>query len=324
MSLGFGIIGAGWIGERYKPAIDAHTGLTLIGASGNPSASGRERLRETCERWKCEAFDSIDSMVNDDRIDVVGVFSPTGVHFDQVMQCLEAGKHVLVEKPVALDVKEIEAIDRKATERGLLVFPGHNFVYRPVVRKAKEIVDSGALGTVSYASFRSMHFIPEEHATGWRRSFELSGGGAMIDSGTHLVYQSLYLLGEPVDFCSFSSRMHYREMDGEDTCVITAQYPSGAIATISQVWSAADPSAGEIRIVGDQGVLLISDVLTLNGEVVETDSGYERSFHHTVSALVEAVTGDGAPLSTLDDAAKTLGIIQRSYEMSPIDRAVRS
>jgi predicted dehydrogenase len=318
MSIGFGIIGAGWIGDRYVAALEATPGIDLIGAAGNPSAAGQERLRTKCAQWGCQPYASLDALLDDDRIEAVGVFSPTSLHYEQTMRCLDAGKHVLVEKPVSLDVEEITRLAQAAAERNRVVFPGHNFVYRPVIRKAKEIIDSGVLGTISYGSFRSMHFIPPEHAAGWRKDFSFSGGGAMIDSGTHLVYQSLFLLGVPAEFHAFSSQMHYTQMDGEDTCVITAQYPDGAIATIAQVWSAADGTAGEIRIAGDKGVLLVADKLYLNGEPLESDSGYDQSFQHTVSAFLDSVRGTSEPLSTLADAATTLEIIQQAYATSPM------
>ena len=321
--LGLGIIGAGWIADWYYTAYQKlTTAFTLIGAVGNPTPAGKERLVKKCALWNCKSYDSLDSLLADPAIEVVAILSPTNLHFVQARAALLAGKHVLVEKPVCLSVAEDVELRKLADEKELTLFPGHNFVYRPVVRRAKEVLESGALGTISYASFRACHFIPDDHASGWRKHFAFSGGGAMMDSGTHLVYQSLYLLGAPASLSCFLSKKHYLAMEGEDTCAIQVQYPDGCVGSIFQSWSANDPEAGEIRIQGDKGVLVITDALYVNGEKLEEDSSYESSFFHTLSAFREAVAGESKPLSDSKSAATTLKLIQEAYQSAREQKVV--
>lgn len=309
------IVGAGWISDFYHQAYERlRDSFTLAGCVGNPSPEGRARLTKTCDAWGVKAYSSFGEMLNDPSVDCVGIMSPTTKHFAQAKAALEAGKHVLVEKPVALVPAELDELKAVAEKAGKVIFPGHNFVYRPVVRKAKEIIDSGALGTISYGSFRAAHFIPPEHAAGWRSKLEFSGGGAMMDSGTHLVYQSLYLLGKPKWLSGFSASKHYTSMQGEDVCQISLQYPDGKIGQIFQSWASADDTAGEIRIEGDKGVLVITDALRLNGKVVDDDSSYQNSFFHTLKAFGEAIDGRGSPLSDVVMAKETLLLIGMAYE----------
>ncbi len=314
MSINLAISGAGWISDWYYKAYQKLTeDFELKGCCGNPSPEGIKRLSDKCSSWGVRSFTSFNEVVNDPDIDAVAVFSPTSLHYDQAMQAMEKGKHVLVEKPVALDSSELKKLENSARANGVVLFPGHNFVYRPVIRKAKEIIESGVLGKISYASFRACHFIPPEHAAGWRKDFSKAGGGAMMDSGTHLVYQMFYLMGSPDYLSCFSATNHYTQMDGEDTCLISLEFPGGAMGQVFQSWSSADGSAGEIRVQGDKGNLLLTDVLSLNGEVVETDSGYEESFYHTLKAFGDAVTAGTAPLSPVSEAEKTLRLIQEAY-----------
>ena len=310
-----GISGAGWIADFYrKQLLELEDRFQLKGCSGNTTDKGRERLRAKCGEWDVKAYASFDEMLLDSQIDCVGIMSPTYLHFDQVSRALKAGKHVLVEKPVTLDLQEMKELAELAESSGKILFPGHNFVYRPVVRKAKEIIDRGDLGTVSYASFRSAHFIPEDHAAGWRKDMKLSGGGAMMDSGTHLVYQFLYLMGQPEWLSCFKASKNYSTMDGEDTCQISLQSEDGRVAQIFQSWSCQDDSCGEIRIQGTKGVLLITDKLTFNGEVIEKDSTYEKSFYHTLNAFADAIENNSPPLSDIKAAEKTLQIIKTAYK----------
>jgi predicted dehydrogenase len=321
--VGLGIIGAGWIADWYYKAYQKlSSDITLVGALGNPTPAGKERLAKKCALWNCKAYDSLEALLADPAIEAVAIFTPTNLHYEQARSALLAGKHVLVEKPVTLSASEDHELNKLAKERNLVLFPGHNFVYRPVVRKAKEVVESGVLGTISYASFRACHFIPEDHATGWRKHFAFSGGGAMMDSGTHLVYQSLYLLGVPTSLNCFLSKQHYLGMDGEDTCLITLQYPDGCVGSIFQSWSANDPQAGEIRIQGDKGVLTITDALYVNGEKLEEDSSYESSFFHTLSTFREAIAGESKPLSDSESAATTLLLIQEAYRSAREQKVV--
>ncbi len=307
-------VGAGWIADFYKAAQERLTErVELAGCCGNPSAAGAERLKAKCAQWGCPSIPSFEDVLRDPSIDCVAVLSPTSLHPAQAIAALRAGKHVLVEKPVALNASDLTAIGDAAAAAGKVAFPGHNFVYRPVVRKAKELIDSGSLGTISYASFRAVHFIPPEHAAGWRKGFAASGGGAMMDSGTHLVYQSLYLLGQPEFLSCFLSKKHYLQMDGEDTCQISLRYPDGAIGQIFQSWSSSDPGAGEIRIEGDKGVLTITDGLYHDGVKVEADHSYQDSFYHTLAAFLDALDGSGAVLSDIESAASTLAVIQKAY-----------
>ncbi len=309
------IVGAGWISDFYFQAYERlRDSFTLAGCVGNPSPEGQARLKKRCDGWGVAAYASFEDMLGDPSVDCVGILSPTTQHFAQAKAALAAGKNVLVEKPVALVPGELDELSAVAAKAGKVIFPGHNFVYRPVVRKAKEIIDSGALGTISYGSFRAAHFIPPEHAAGWRSKFEYSGGGAMMDSGTHLVYQSLYLLGKPQWLGGFSASKHYTSMQGEDVCQISLQYPDGKIGQIFQSWASADDTAGEIRIEGDKGVLVITDALRLNGSVIEDDSSYQSSFYHTLKSFGEAVDGAGAILSNVDMAKETLLLIEAAYE----------
>ena len=314
--LGLAIAGAGWIADFYYGAYQKLSDrFELLGCSGNPSESGQKRLGDKCRQWKTKAYSSFEEVLNDPDIACIGIMSPTSFHFEQTRKALNAGKHVLVEKPVSLDLKELEELETLSRRKGLVVFPGHNFVYRPVITEAKKIIDSGALGTISYASLRAVHFIPEDHATGWRKDQSLSGGGAMMDSGTHLVYQLLHLLGKPQWLSCFMGSYHYTGMDAEDTCQISLQYPDGPVAQVFQSWSAADASAGEIRIEGDQGSILIGgDGLRLDGELVETDAAYDQSFFHTLTAFHESALTGKPPVSDLRNAWETLNIIQSAYK----------
>jgi len=316
-----GYVGTGWIADWHFNAMKRCETVEVVGACEHPDA--REKLHSICKQWDIKPYESFEEMLADTSLDAVALFSPTHLHLQQALQALEAGKHLLVEKPIAFEIDQIEQIEKAAEKAGKIVFPSHNFVYRPVVTKAKEIIDSGALGTISYASFRAVHFIPEDASSGWRRFLKFSGGGAMLDSGTHLVYQSLYLVGTPEKISSFKANKHYTAIEAEDVCQISLMYKDGTIGQILQSWAADDEGSGEIRIQGNKGTILISDALYHNGEKIEDDAAYPDSFYHTACAFADAVLNNKAPISSVKDAKRTLDIIQKAYRAAEEDKIVQ-
>ncbi|MCK4543432.1 MAG: Gfo/Idh/MocA family oxidoreductase [Spirochaetales bacterium] len=307
-------IGTGWISDWYHKALSRCNTFEIVGAAGNPSPEGREHHRKKCNAWNIKAYTSMEQILQDQEVDAVAILSPTHLHYEQTMAALGAGKHVLVEKPVSLSREEIDILEAESKKTGLLIFPGHNFVYRPVIWRAKSIIKSGKLGVISYASFRSVKLLDKSISEGWRKSRKLAGGGAMMDSGTHLVYQSLFLLGKPQKLSSFIARKHCTQMDCEDICQISVCYPDGLIGQITQSWASADSESSEIRIQGDKGSIVISDSLYLNGKEIEKDASYGDSFYHTICAFAEAIKSSVDPLSTLADAGTTLEIVYKAYE----------
>jgi len=143
----------------------------------------------------------------------------------------------------------------------------------------------------------------------------MSAGGALMDSGHHLVYQSLYLLGMPRALQAFTTRRVLLGMECEDTAQVTLTYPDGSLGFILQSWAS---SHGEgingIRVLGERGSLVISDALYLDGEKLDSDTSYGDSFAHQARAFVDYVLRDRAPRSDLGDARNTLRIIQAAYE----------
>lgn len=104
-----------------------------------------------------ETHTSFEIFLSDDELDAVVVAVPVRFHFDLARRSLEAGKHVFIEKPMAASVEECEKLIQLANEKGLTLMVGHTFLYSPVIRKIKEIVDSGEIGRIQYISCRRLN-----------------------------------------------------------------------------------------------------------------------------------------------------------------------
>jgi len=319
-----GMVGAGFIADWHHSAFASLPDAELAGLChhdllGDEAqiAAGQAMLKKKCSEWGTVAYPSFDAMIADPSLDALIIGSINPYHFDQIMAGLKAGKHLLVEKPVVTDLEELNKVRELSRSTGRIVFPAHNFVYRGAVRQAKSLLSSGALGQLVYSSFVSSHLIPEAHAKGWRSQRRLSKGGALMDSGHHLVYQMIHLLGMPSALQAFCSKLALKNMECEDTAQVSVQFADGSLGCVMQSWaSGMGEGISAIRILGDKGNLIISDALYVNGEKLNDDVQYGDSFVRQARAFVDSIRDGIPPLSTLDDVRNTLRFTFAAYESS--------
>ncbi len=160
-----------------------------IAAAMDPDA---ERRAQAGEEFGCAVFDDYDAMLGADGVDAVIVASPSHLHVEHTLAALEAGKHVIVEKPFALGVDDAERMIEAAKARGLIIAPFQNRRYEPHYRKVAEIIASGALGEVLQIRMCWHRF---GRRWDWQ-AMRKFGGGALFNNGTHLLDQAMALLGD--------------------------------------------------------------------------------------------------------------------------------
>jgi len=324
-----GMVGLGFITDWHYKGFSTLDNVEFVGISrdfyGTPEQiiKKKEQLVQKCKELNVKAYESFDEMVTDPSLDALIIGSINPYHYDQIIKALNAGKHLLVEKPVVTNIDQIAAIEKLSKEKDLVVFPAHNFAYRGAVTKAKEILESGKLGKIIHSSFVVTHTISKAHSTGWRGKKELGTGGTLIDSGHHLVYQTLYLLGMPKLIQAFKSKLVLTNMDCEDVAQINMQYSDGSVCCLMQSWASnyVDGING-IRILGEKGNLIITDALYHSGEKLSTDVDYESSFANQAKAFVKAVRDGTPPVSTLEDVRNTLRITFGAYESAEQNKVI--
>lgn len=319
--LRIGMVGMGFIADWHYDGFQANPKAEIVGMTRNyygddqQQTEQKSRLKAKCQEWDIQAYENFDEMVGSPDIDAMIIGSINPYHYEQIKRGIENGKHMLVEKPVVTDFDQLDDIENLIKEKNVKIFPAHNFVYRGAVQQAKELIDAGKLGQIIHASFIITHTIGEDHATGWRAVEELGKGGTLIDSGHHLIYQTLYLLGKPEKIQGFTSKMVLKNMDCEDTAQVNMKYPDGSMAVVMQSWTSdhADGING-IRIFGTEGSLVITDGLYFEGKKMSTDVEYPDSFENQAQAFTDYIIDDVPPLSSLEDVRNTLKITYGTYE----------
>lgn len=189
-------------------------------------------------------------LIEDPEIEAIAIATPVSTHFPLAKACLEGGKHVLVEKPLAGSIAEAEELNRVAEKNGLVLFAGHTFVYNAAVEKMKSLVEAGELGEVFYVSSTRVNLglFQEDINVIW-------------DLAPHDISILNYILGrEPVTVSTFARS--YIRPGIEDVAFVVLQYPRGVVAHIHVSW--LDPcKIRRTTLVGSKKMLVYDDTSTL-------------------------------------------------------------
>ena len=199
-------------------------------------------------------------MLADPSVDAVSIATPPRTHFPLVRQALEAGKHVLVEKPLATNSVDAEALVDLAERKGLVLMPGHTFLYSPAVNKVRELIDSGELGELYFITSSRMNlgiYQPD---------------GVVNDLAPHDLSILLYWLQQPVSIVSASGSTVFQ--DGvPETAFLTLCFEQGLTANVQLSWLAPHKVRQTI-VVGSKRMVVYDDAAT-DGAVRIYDRGFD-------------------------------------------------
>lgn len=304
--IGVGFIGAGDIFTYHALGIKECTGVRPTGLFD----ISPERAKAMTKQFGLEEFKSAEELVSDPRIDAVLVLTPLETHFPNVKLALEAGKHVLVEKPVGASISEIEEMKRLADGKSLICMPGHNNIYHPAVEEMKRLIEQGELGQLSavYILYNIHH--PEEVATKYP--------GVIRQVGTHHAYTLLYLAGLPQSVQAMKQVQHYQQYDQEDIFMANLRMQNGSLAHLEVNFAAddhsSDPWSLYLKVIGTEGSARFSHndwVVNRKGIVhSHTYVAYPQTIKNEDTHFIACVRGEKQPLSTLDDAITAQKIIE--------------
>jgi predicted dehydrogenase len=240
----------------------------------NVSASSAMRLAALCERdaRRADAFrarmpgvtieSDFDQLLLDPSVDAVVVATPPNTHYALCKRALQAGKHVLVEKPLAKTSAQARELIELAAQRGLVIMPGHTFLYSPAVNKVRDLIDHDAVGEVYFVTSSRMNLGKYQQ------------DGVVCDLAPHDLSILLHWLGRPIVQVSASARNIFQEHVAE-TAFITLTFEGGTTANVQVSWL-APRKMRQMLIVGSRRMISYDD--TLSDEPVRLyDRGMEFS-----------------------------------------------
>jgi predicted dehydrogenase len=304
--LGLAFVGAGVVAELYSKAIERGVSGQFTGVF-DPDMARAQRMGR---RLAGAAFSSLDALLADAATEAVVVMSPNATHADIARRCLKAGKHVLIEKPVAQTTAEIDELIDLARSADRVCMPAHNYIYNPSLERAKRLIGEGRLGKI--ASLWILYNIHHDEAIAARY------GGVLREVAIHHAYSLIYLLGRPKRVLAAQSRVRCPTQLHEDQVMIVCEMADGVLANLWTSFAAddrtSDPWTVVYKVLGTQGGLNF----TWSDAAFEDAGGpawgvpnYVDSFWNELTFFLDqAISLRIEPPSTLKDARDALLIVE--------------
>ncbi len=225
-----GVIGVGSFGEKRALAVKScRKGNLIAVADANPG-----RAKDVAKKLNVQGFD-VEAMLSSKDIDAVIVCVPNKYHMPVAVSALKAGKHVLCEKPLARNAEEARKMVEAAKAAGKFLKTGSNHRYFSSVTKAYEIIKSGLISDVISLNGRIGNS-GERLKNSWFWDKEMSGGGAMLDCGCHLLDIARWFMGDFTEASGMITNLYWKECKGEDTATGVFLTKDGKMATINSSW----------------------------------------------------------------------------------------
>jgi predicted dehydrogenase len=258
--IGFGNVAA----KGHLPGWQSRNDVRIVAATDAVSAR-REAFLEACRdgQW----YDNVGDLLAGETLDFVDICAPPGSHATLIKRALDAGLHVLCEKPLVTQVGDAEIVAATAATAGRIVHTVHNWLKAPVCLKISALIAEGAIGAVRSVSWQTLRTQPAVASTSggdknWRVDPAMAGGGILFDHGWHALYCVAHWAGAPLGVAALLETRRFHEWPLEDTATLDLDLPLGQ-GHIFLTWTASERSnhieiegeLGDITVVGDKVVL---------------------------------------------------------------------
>jgi len=315
----FAIVGAGVIGEAHAKALDTLEGSELVAV-----ADVVPELAKTMAASRgADATDELERVLTRDDIDAVSVCTPSGLHADIAVAALEAGKHVMIEKPIDVTLAAADRIIEAEKRSGRVATVVSQRRFQPPFAFLHKEIEAGRLGRVTSGIAESPFWRSQSYydSGGWRGTWKLDGGGALMNQGIHVLDLLVWMLGEPVEVSAYAATLAHERIEVEDTVAGTIRFSSGAIGTIAATTAANPGRTVRLTVNGDAGSAIVDaeriEYLATTdretGEVpkLRTDPpGHGAQY----ADFIEAIQDGRPPAITTADGRRALALIVAIYE----------
>lgn len=322
----FAIYGCGMIANIHARALKKTPNVILVGAGDIKT----EAAESFCEKYNIRLFETLEEILSSAEIDAVCICTPSGAHAELAKRALFAGKHVVLEKPMATSTADCDEIIEACRKTGKRLTVISQLRTAEGVRRAKEIVDSGVLGKPVLCDLYMKYWRDEEYFSGsWKGTKKMDGGGALMNQGIHGIDLLQYIAG-PIKEIKSITRTLVHDIEVEDTAVAVAEFESGAIGVIEAATSAYPGFDRRIEINASRGTLVLREdkIETLiiegrdavsavleNSKTASDPAGVDIEGHiNQLTNFVGTLNGEAELLVDEHEGKKAVEIIERIYK----------
>ena len=323
-TLSVGVIGAGGIAQSHIGAIEENDNIRLVAVMDVDS----ERAEAVANRYSAKAYTTLEPLLDNPAVEAVHVCTPHNLHADQVVAAAQAGKHVIVEKPMALTLADCDRMIAACEEAGKILMVGQVMRYYPVNRKIKQVIADGEIGNVGHlVRRRYSYFHPAPSGSGgrhWYLDLEIGGNCVLYCFGPHEYDILHWYLDSPVTQVyaqGTESTELYRGQKDSYTAMLT--HANGAVSVLSQS-VVCHSGAHDQYIVGSKGSMMLSgNTLLVNGKAVEvegtTGAGMSNQIREFATCCLEGTEPDASGQSVRHSMAIIEAVKQGAEQNTPVD-----
>lgn len=315
----FGIIGCGRIAQSHLQALATLPEARLALAVESRKAAGDA----VAEEFKCALYGDYADPAIPGQVDAVIICTPPNLHHAIARHFLERGVHVLCEKPLTIGSEDASDLVRLSRERDLLLMMASKFRYVDDIIKTKAIIESGILGRI--VLYENTFCSKIAMTDRWNAQKAVSGGGVLIDNGSHSADIARYLLG-PIRDVQAQAGLPAQGLDVEDTVRVQFLTEGGVIGTFDLSWSLTKESPYYVQVFGSEGTLQVG----WSGSKYRQDgsskwvpfgTGYDKlkAFARQLSNFIGCLKGREVPVISAEDAMASVQVVETAYRSAGRD-----
>jgi predicted dehydrogenase len=343
--IGFAIVGCGMISEFQSKALQAIPEARIVAYHDAIADLAKKRAHE----YGAKAYESLEELLRSPDVDAVSICTPSGAHLEPALAAARARKQVIVEKPLEVTLERVDAIIKACRDAGVTlgaIFPRR---FQESSRLLKAAIARGRFGRIVLGDVYIKWYRTQEYYDkgGWRGTWKLDGGGALMNQGIHGIDLLQWLMGGVTDVAAFTATLAHERIEVEDVATASVRFKNGALGAIEGTTGSWPGTKIRIEIGGTKGSVVMEDETILSwrfqDEVPEDEetrkkhgprsglsgggAGDPRAIdseghRRQLADFVEALRSGKKPFCGGDDARAAVSIITGIYTSAREGRAV--
>ncbi len=338
----FGLVGTGVGGDFIARALQLlreEGSAELVAVAGRRGTKTEEFARKYgARRW----YTSLEQMLSEGGFDAVAISTPHYLHFPQALAAIEAGFHVLVDKPMAVNLREADEMMRRAERRGVKLGVIFEYRFDPVMEEVKGLIEAGKLGRLIMGEAVVEWFRPQEYyeRSDWRGRWATEGGGALINQAIHTIDLLLWFMGDVEEVWGLTGTFAH-DIEVEDLAVAALKFRSGAFGVVQGATSIYPGLPTRLEVHGTEGTAIIEGAelktLVVRGEEARREVRRESGLaswsrpeavpvdNHVklIRDFAQSVASGGKPRVDGAEGRRSLELIRAIYHSSRTGRVVK-
>ncbi len=338
-SIGIGIAGAGIIGHVHANALNDLDGASIVAIAEPREDVGRSMAETFAATW----YASYTDLLANDDVSLVILATPSGLHADQTVLAAEAGKHIVTEKPMAITLAGLDRMMQATENAGVELTVIFQNRLSPDVIKVKRGVEAGMLGSTVFGNASVHWFRNQDYYDangGWRGTWELDGGGALMNQSIHTIDLIQWIMGGVASVSADVATLNH-DIETEDTASVSIRFNSGALGTLQGSTATSKDWPVKVEIVGTGGKAVIeggrlvhwegdselTDGILTPGDLAfvegwTPDEPFGPSHRRQLKLIIEALHDGETPPVPAREARKAVDVILAIYESAKHGRRI--